>query len=297
MKIAKGNLAERKDIIDKTTSGVGIFCGQPEITGNMGCFIITVICGISTIVFAFSSFGADPLVRENMILTIIYILITVFAVFFTVFTFVYPLKTRKNFVFEGIWFSGDKIWLGEQEIELKENRSFNGLMKDRTKNIHASWNQTKRVSCINVAETSMILKVVASKHDYMDYRIEKIQINNKRDGAHYDFIAAPTVLMIDGILYPCATLTLIEQLKKIAKGTTIIRKRGGICNLSIIPQDGPFDNLFAKMKKSYESNGLVIDKMKIQHAISTLQKGEFIDKENSDFLIKLIKNYGWKIEF
>jgi len=54
---------------------------------------------------------------------------------------------------------------------LQEKCSINNLMnKERTNCIHANWKQTKRVSCIDRTEASMVLQVVNSKYDNKDYR-------------------------------------------------------------------------------------------------------------------------------
>jgi hypothetical protein len=297
---AKSSSTERKNTVGNITktSGLGIFSGKPEITGRIGCLIISVICVISTIVFAISSFGIDPMVQDDIILTAIYILITVFVVFFTVLSFTYPFRTRKKLIFEGIWFSKDKVWLGEHEIELKEKCSINNLINDDcTNRIQANWNQTIRASFIDITETSMIIQLVNSKHDYRAYRIEKINILKVKNDLHYDFDSRPTVLLSNGILSTCSKLTLIDQLKKIAKGTKAIQKNGGICKLYITPSgDIPWD-LSERIENVNDLNNIIKNKTKAQRTMSALQTGKFIDKAHSDFLMTLIKDHGWKIEF
>ena len=235
---AKSSSTERKNAVGNITitSGLGIFSGKPEITGRIGCLIISAICIISTIVFVIGSFGTGPMVQDNIVLTAIYILITVLVIFFTVLSFTYPFRTRKKLIFEGIWLSKDKVWFGEHEIELKEKCSINNLINDDcTNHIQANWNQTIRASFIDITETSMIVQLVTSKHDYKTYRIGKINILKVKNDLHYDFDSRPTVLLSNGILYTCSKLTLIDQLRKIAKGTKAIQKNGGICNLYITP--------------------------------------------------------------
>jgi hypothetical protein len=297
---AKSSSAERKNTVGNITitSGLGIFSGKPEITGRIGCLIISVICIISTIVFAIGLFGTGPMVQDNIVLMAIYILITVLVVFFTVLSFTYPFRTRKKFIFEGIWFSKDKIWLGEHEIELKEKCSINNLMNDNcTNHIQANWNQTIRATFIDIPKTSIIVQLVNSKHDYKTYRIGKINILKVKNDLDYDFDSRPTVLLSNGILYTCSKLTLIDQLRKIAKGTKAIQKNGGICNLYITPSSKTLWDSSERMENVSDLNNTIKNKTKAQCTMNALQTGKFIDKVHSDFLITLIKDYGWKIEF
>lgn len=297
---ATSSSTERKNAVgNKTiTSEFGIFSGKPEITGRIGCLIISIICVISTIVFAIGLFGSGPMVKDDIVLTAIYILITVLVVFFTVLSFTYPFRTRKKFIFEGIWFSKDKVWLGEHEIELKEKRSINNLTNDDcTNRIQANWNQTIRASSIDITETSMVVQLVNSKHDYKDYRIEKIHILKVKNDLHYDFDSRPTVLFSNGILSTCGKLTLIDQLRKIAKGTKVIQKNGGICNLYITPPGDTLWDSSEGIENVNDLNNIIESQTKAQRTMSALRTGKFIDKEHSDFLITLIKNHGWKIKF
>lgn len=287
---------ENKNTFNDITSGTGIFCGQPEITGRIGCLIILAICVISTIFSVWNSIVNRPIVGDDILLSAILILITLSAAFFTVFSFKYPTRSRKKLVFEGIWFSKDKVWLGEHEIELEKEYSINDLMnKDGINRIHANWNQTNRVSCMDISETSMVLQIVNAKHDRADYRIEKIYTFNGNEGLHYDFVSTPTVLLINGILYPCNKLTLIDQLKKIAESMDHIQKEVGICNLAINIQDNSLGNLVSIIEGVDQLNKALQNEVITNHTMSILQKGEFIDKENSDFLIKLMEKYRWKI--
>ncbi len=296
----KSSSTEHKNTIGNIsiTSGLGIFSGKPEIAGRIGCFIISAICVISTIIIAIGLFGADPKPQDDVVQTAIFIIITVLVVFFTVFSFTYPFRTRKKFIFEGIWFSKDKVWLGEHEIELKEKCSINYLMNDDgTNRIQANWSQTKRASCIDITEVSVIVQLVNSKHDYKDYKIEKIQILKEKDDLHFEFDPRPTVLLINGILSSCNTLTLIDQIRKIAKGTKVIQKSEGICNLHITSPDDSLWGLSERMENAGDSNKTKNNIKRDQHTMNILQTGKFIDKAHSDFLITLIKGYGWKIEF
>ncbi len=298
MEKVENNCTENKKTVDDITNGIGIFCGQPEITGRMGCLIVSVVCVISTIALAFNSFGAESLMREDIILSIIFILITLLVVFLTVFSFTYPYRTRRNLIFNGIWLSKNEVWLGEHEIELHEKCSINNLMnKDFANTLQANWKHTKRVSCLDISDISMALQIVNSEHDDKDYRIDKIHIFNEKDCQHFDFVAAPTILMINGILYPCNTLTLIGQLRKIAIGIKGIQKKESLCTLAVTQRRDTSGNSSDMMESGGELNNIVENKSKAQQTMSILQKGKFIDKENSDFLISLSKDFGWKIEF
>ncbi len=294
---AKSSSTERKNAVGNMTimSGLGIFSGKPEITGRIGYLIISVICVISTIVCAIGSFGTGPMVQDNIVLTVIYILITVLVVFFTVLSFTYPFRARKKLIFEGIWFSKDKVWLGEHEIELREKCSINNLINDDcTNRIQANWNQTIRASFIDITETSMVVQLVDSKHEY---KIKKIHILKVKNDLHYDFDSRPTVLLSNGILSPCSKLKLIDQLRKIAKGTKAIQKNGGICNLYITPPGDSLWDLSERMENVSDLNNIIKNKTKAQSTMNALQTGKFIDKAHSDFLMSLIKDYGWKIDF
>lgn len=51
-------------------------CGDPEITGRVGCLWLPIVCVIITGVFAIGLLEAEPLAREDIILTAICFLIT-----------------------------------------------------------------------------------------------------------------------------------------------------------------------------------------------------------------------------
>ena len=128
-------------------------------------------------------------------------------------------------------------------------------------------------------------------------RIEKIIILKGKDDLHYDFLVTPTILIINGILYSCNMLTLVEQLKKIATGMEPFQKNRNICNLVINSRSNTHAN-FPVIINNIEALKKIVQNKKITNqTTNALQKGEFIDKENSDFLIKLSKDHGWKINF
>ncbi len=289
---------ETKNTVDDIASGVGILCGRPEVTGRTGYLVLSIICVIITIIFVWSSFIADTVIREDIIISTIYILITLSCVLFTVFIFTYPSRPKKKLVFEGVWFSKEKIWLGEHEIVLQKECSINNLInKKHTNRIHAKWKQTKRVSCIDRTKVSMVLQVVDSKYDNKDYIIEKIHILKGKDDLHYDFLATPTILIINGILYSCKMLTLIEQLKKIAAGMKPFQKNGNICNLVISSQSDTNASFPIITNNIEELKKAIQNKKTTNQTMNALQKKEFIDKRNSDFIIKLSEDHGWKVIF
>lgn len=299
---------EGRNTFNDITSGVGIFCGRPEITGRIGCLIISVVCVISSFFFVWNLFVTGPKGGDDILLSIIFILITVLTVFFTVFSFTYPTRPRKKVIFEGVWFSKDTVWLGEHEIELQKECSINDLInkecsindlmnKGNTNPIHVNWKQTKRASCMDTSEISMVLQIVNTKHDHKDYRIEKVHIFKGKEDLCYDFVSTPTVLIINEVLYTCDMLTLIDQLKKIVENLEPIQKNSGICNLAITLRDSSNGDLTPIISSMGELNNAVQNEISTHRTMNTLEKGEFIDKENSDFLIKLMDEYGWKIVF
>ncbi len=292
------NSIESRNTFSDPTSGIGIFCGRPEITGRIGCLIISIVCVISTILFVWNLFVTGPIIKDDILLSVILILITLSTVFFNVFSFTYPIRSRKKLIFEGVWFSKDKVWLGEHEIELQQKCSINDLMnKGNSNRIHVNWKKTNRASCMDTSGISMILQIVNTKHNHKDYRIEKIHIFNEKKGLSYDFASTPTVLIINSILYPCNMLTLIDQLKKIVENFEPIQKNGALSDLAITIRDDNHGDLTSIITSMGELNEAVQNEISTHRTMNVLQKGEFIDKENSDFLIKLMEDYGWKVVF
>jgi len=295
---AKGSSTEMKNDVENITNGLGIFSGKPEISGNIGCLILSLVCLLIAIGFVWGSFDGKTMVKSDIFLTTVSILITVSIISFTAFSFTYPFRARKKIVFEGIWFSKDKIWLGEHEIELKEKCSINNLMDDNLENlIEADWKQSRRASCIDITETLVVVQLENSNFDYKSCRIGKVHIFKEKDNLNYHFASRPTVLLIDGILSSCNTLTLIDQIKKIVKGTKTIQQSGGVCNLCITPPGDIPQGLSNSIENVCDLNNLIKNKTNDQQIMSVLQTEQFIDKAHSDFLITLMKDYGWKIDF
>lgn len=287
-----------KNTVDETTDGVGIFCGKPEVTGRISWFILSAIFIIITVIFGWGSFVAEPVVRNDIIFLAFLIFITVSCICFSVFTYTYPSRLRKKLMFEGVWLSKDKIWVGDHEINMKSECSINSLIKRECNNpVHAKWKQSKGVSSFDKKKTSIAFQIMNSKYDYKDYKIKKIHISQEADDLHYAFSSMPTVLMINGILYSCDMMPFIDQFQKIAESLDLIQEDAGTYYLIITPRGGTLLDSTVAIKDVWELISSKRNRRKINHNLDILQNRKFIDKENSEFLVRLIEDYGWDIEF
>jgi hypothetical protein len=160
-----------------------------------------------------------------------------------------------------------------------------------------SGNNQKEKSCFNRTKPSIAFQTINSKHDYKDYKIEKIHISQEADELYYTVASMPTLLMINGILHSCDMMPFVDQFQKIAESIEPIQEDAGTYCLIITPPSCTLLDSTVVIKDVWKLNNKKRNSKKIDHNLDILQNGKFIDKENSEFLVRLMEDYEWNIEF
>ena len=90
----------------------------------------------------------------------------------------------------------------------------------------------------------------------------------------------------------------LPEFQKIAESLELIQEdAAGTYCLIITPRGGTLLDSTVVIKDVWELNNLKRNRRKINHNLNILQNGKFIDKENSEFLVRLMEDYEWNIEF
>jgi hypothetical protein len=298
-----------------SANGLGVLRGpnNPSKAASTTLFVVmTAVCiGLTTMWVKSYSASAEIPVHFNP-LTIILVVVSLGALFFTIRFIVFePTNPEVDSIdFEGLWIASDSVTLGRHKGRLVRPSTMNQIYNEgQVSLLSVAPIESDTLVRIHPSKVELQIHLINSKYKSNDYRIAKLvigsaDVNGAWPTCNLMLSGGNRFVVLGNAAYSCAKSTLADQLRLIATGLHAADPHDTTARYILIkPRSGSNGAILGGQAYLFGAVGgaiaaavqMVGDSIRTGNVAAALERGQFVNRETCDLLLKMQETQSWKI--